>query len=180
MHGLVSLLDPEHSCKVESLWDMLEAQCGLNGIRITPFPHFSWLIGADFDWPALEQALRELAAQTKPFAVQAGGLGIFPGPSPVFFIPVLRNNRLNHLHQAVWERVSLLGREVSEYYAPPNWMPHISLAYGDVTRENIDGVIRALAFQPIHWEITVSDLTLIYEPDGQVGEIRFRYPFGGG
>ncbi len=36
MHGLVSLLDPEHYFQVEAIWNELEGDCGLTGIKITP------------------------------------------------------------------------------------------------------------------------------------------------
>ena len=54
MHGLVSLLDPEHYQQVENLWNELEEECGLEGIKVTPYPHFSWLIAEDFDWESFE------------------------------------------------------------------------------------------------------------------------------
>ena len=36
MHGLVTLLPEPYFAQVESLWDGLEVNFGLNGIRITP------------------------------------------------------------------------------------------------------------------------------------------------
>jgi 2'-5' RNA ligase len=68
---------------------------------------------------------------------------------------------------------------VSAYYAPASWTPHISLAYSDVTSENLPRVMDRLAFQTYNWEIRVDNITFIYEPDGQVGEIRYRYEFIG-
>ena len=179
MHGLVSLLDEEHYQQVHSIWKMLEEECGLEGIKVTPFPHFSWLIASDFDWPALEDALGKLAAHTYPFTVQTAGLGLFSGPSPVIFIPVIRSKELSDFHNQVWDYIQDLGTNVSPYYAPSNWVPHISLAYSDVTPETLPCALNELAFQSFNWEIRVDNITLIFEPDGQVGEIRYRYEFSG-
>jgi 2'-5' RNA ligase len=179
MHGLVSLLDEQHYQQVESIWQMLEKECGLTGIKVTPFPHFSWLIGSDFDWRSLESGLQELASQTRPFTVRASGLGLFSGPSPVIFIPVVRNKELSEFHHVIWERIWPLGTNLSAYYAPPSWTPHISLAYSDVTPENLPGIMDRLAFQSYNWEIHVDNITFIYEPDGQVGELRYHYEFKG-
>jgi len=179
MHGLVSLLDEQHYRQVESIWHMLEKECALTGIRVTPFPHFSWLIGSDFDWPSLQIGMKELATQTSPFTVRTTGLGLFSGPNPVIFVPVIRNKELSEFHNLVWDRIHPLGTNLSAYYAPPHWTPHISLAYSDVTPANLSRVIDRLAFQTYNWEIQVDNITFIYEPDGQVGEIRYRYEFNG-
>ena len=45
--------------KVESLWDELETRFGLNGIRVTPYPHFSWNIAEEYDRPQMDWAVAE-------------------------------------------------------------------------------------------------------------------------
>ena len=50
MHGLVSLLPEPFYAQVESIWRELERDFGLTGIRVTPFPHFSWEGVEDYDW----------------------------------------------------------------------------------------------------------------------------------
>lgn len=179
MHGVVSLLDREHYQQVESIWQMLEEECGLTGIQVTPFPHFSWLIGSDFDWPALKSALQDIAFQARPFTIRTTGLGLFTSPNPVIFIPVIRSKELMDFHRLVWDRVQGLGTDVSPYYAPQNWVPHISLAYSDVTSENLSCAMDRLAFTSYNWEICVDNVFFIYEPDGEVGDIRYRYEFKG-
>lgn len=138
MHELVSLLDQEHYQRVESLWKMLEEECGLTGIKVTPFPHFSWLIASDFDWPALETSLQELLSQTSCFIVHTTGLGSFSGTNPVIFVPVVRTAAaLNTFHRQVWLHAAVL----SPFYSPENWVPHITLAYADITPDNIPCVM---------------------------------------
>ena len=179
MHGLVSLLDKEHYQQVESIWQMLEVECGLTGIQVTPFPHFSWLIASDFDWPALESILREITSKTKPFTVHTTGLGFFSDLNPVIFIPVIRTVELSTFHRQIWESIQPLGTDVSALYAPDKWVPHISLAYLDVTPENIPCAIQKLAFQTYNWEITVDNISFIHELDGYVGEVRYQFELKG-
>jgi len=66
----------------------------------------------------------------------------------------------------------------SPYYAPENWMPHISLAYTDVTRQNLPCLMDKLAFRPVYWQVEIDNISFIYEPNGVVGEKRFEYKFG--
>jgi 2'-5' RNA ligase len=179
MHGLVSLLDEPHYQLVESIWQMLEEECGLAGIRVTPFPHFSWLIGSDFEWEALKVALQELAAQARPFTVRTTGLGLFTGSNPVVFIPVIRSKELSEFHQLIWEHIQPFGEGLSPHYSPAYWSPHISLAYSDVTLKSLSCAMNRLAFQAYNWEIRIDNITLIYEPDGQVGTIRYHCAFNG-
>ena len=179
MHGLVSLLDQKHTRQVEELWNMLEEECGLTGIQVTPFPHFSWLIASDFDWPALEITLQNITSNASPFTVHTSGLGLFSGPNPVIFVPVVKTARLITFHQQVWESIRRHAIDISPLYAPDNWVPHISLAYTDVTLENIPCVMQRLAFQTYNWEIRVDNISFIHEPDGHIGEIRYEFELKG-
>jgi hypothetical protein len=179
MHGIVSLLDEKHFAQVESLWKDLEETCGLKGIKVTPFPHFSWQIGEDYDWNKLELALSQIASRTKPFTIQTTGIALFSGEQPVIFIPVVRDPSINAFHNEVWQTLQTIGRGISSYYAPQSWMPHISLAYSDVTRENINCVIQMLAFQTFNWKILVDNISAIYEPSGRIGTLRLQVPFLG-
>ncbi len=179
MHGLVSLLPQPYYGKVEQIWDDLERRFGLRGIRVTPLPHFSWNIGEVYPQEKLEPAMREVAAQIPPLVTRAGGLGIFPGPEPVIFIPVIKDRALLEAHELIWNRFQSVGEGLSPYYSPQNWHPHISLAYQDVNRENIGPVIEALAFEPVYWEMPIDNMTFIYEPVGEVGALNFTYPLTG-
>jgi len=135
MHGLVSLLDPHHYALVEEIWRELENDCGLTGILVTPFPHFSWQIAEDYDWDPLQQIVVEITAETQPFTVWAAGLGLFTSANPVIYLPVVRTKALSELHEKIWTRLKPISTKASPFYAPENWMPHISLAYADLTPE---------------------------------------------
>lgn len=179
MHGIVTLLPQPFYAEVEALWDELEQSAGLRGIRVTPFPHFSWQIGSHYPEEALAQALERLAAETEPFPACGGGLGFFTGASPVMYIPVVKTRRLAKFHRRVWETLLPLGEGVSPHYAPESWMPHISLAYGDVTQENIGAAVACLAHRTLLWDFQVDNLAYGYEPDGAVGVIKMQFALGG-
>jgi 2'-5' RNA ligase len=179
MHGLVSLLPQPFYGMVEQIWDGLEERFGLSGIRVTPLPHFSWNIGEDYPPEALEPAMREVAEIISPLSIRTGGLGIFTGPSPVIFIPVVKSPQLVNAHKIIWDRFQNVAQGLSPYYSPENWLPHISLAYQDVTSANIGPVMEALAFQYYHWEMTIDNITFIYEPLGAVGALHYTFTLSG-
>ncbi len=179
MHGLVSLLSPDYCQRVRTIWQELDEYCGLTGIRITPFPHFSWQIAEEYDWSALETTMQELAAETAPFTIRTGGLALFTGRKPVAYIPVIRTAQVSALHQHIWERMQGIGKGVSDHYAPDLWMPHISLAYSDITRHSLSCLVERLGFQTYNWEIRIESLALIYEPPGETGTIRYQFSLTG-
>ena len=176
MHGIVSLLPEPASQQVQDLWREL-AEEGLTGIRVTPYPHFSWQIGAQYPLEALEDAFQALAARTRPFSVSTAGLGLFSGERPVLFIPLVKTAPLMAFHRQVWHLLQPIGRGISHYYAPDSWCPHISLAYDDLTRDNIGAVMRRLSFRSYNWQMNVNHLAYLHEDDGQIGELRLKVDF---
>jgi 2'-5' RNA ligase len=177
MHGLVSLLPQPYYERVNRLWKELEEECGLVGMKTTPYPHFSWQIAQDYDLERLESIMREIAKDTEPLQAQTTGLGIFSGPRPVIFIPLVKTRNLLDFHSIVWDKAQEAGHDLSPYYSPQAWMPHISLAYGDVGRSNIAAVMEKLAFQTFDWEMTIDNIALIYEPTGSTGDLRYHFKF---
>jgi len=175
MHALVSILPKPFSQQVEALWDELEEEHGLAGIRVTPYPHFSWQIGEDYNLPALEALLGDVVKSTAPLIVRTTGIGIFTGPRPVIFIPVVKNAALIDFHTQLWEQTQDIGQGLSPYYNPQNWIPHISLAYEDIDLQNITSVIQALAYRDFIWEMRIDNLAFIYEPDSLIGSLGLRY-----
>jgi 2'-5' RNA ligase len=179
MHGLVSLLPSPYYEQVEALWDELESDHGLHGIRVTPYPHFSWQIAADYDFEALEAAVGAIAAETPPLVVRTTGLSLFTGLRPVLYIPVVKEAALMRVHARIWEAALAVSQGSSPYYSPTAWMPHISLGYEDITSANIGPLVTELAFRTFNWEMTVDNIALIYEPDGEIGALKFKHTFTG-
>lgn len=177
MHGLVSLLPAPYYQQVEALWQELETEHGLRGIHVTPLPHFSWHIAEDYDFYALEHSLLNLARSKSPIAVRTAGLGIFSGVRPVLYIAVVKDLALNRLHSEIWQASEPHAQQLSPHYQPQFWMPHISLAYEDLNADNLPQVVQQFAFRPFNWEMQIDNIALIYEPEGEVGRLKFHINF---
>ena len=109
MHGIVSLLDDKHYQLVEDLWAELKQEFTVEGVYITPYPHFSYQVASDYCVVELEGILRTFAADHTAFQVRTTGLGMFTGPQPVLYIPVVRSPELTQFHQVLWEKVYRVG-----------------------------------------------------------------------
>jgi len=177
MNGIASLLDNPATSRVEHLWQELEAHCGLVGVKATPFPHLSWQVTEDYDLPRLEAALQALARQVRPFTIHTAGLGLFTGVNPIVYISIVKDEPLMHFHSVLWEKMNGIAFHPVLYYSPGQWIPHITLAYKDVTSGNLDCVMQCLAFQSFNWEIQIDNLILVAQSEDKPPET-FRYPFG--
>jgi 2'-5' RNA ligase len=160
------------------MWQDLAQNCGLSGVQATPLPHFSWQIAEAYDLQAIRPVLGDICRTTRPFAVMTTGLGIFTGGIPVIYIPVVKNPHLIHLHRRLWRATLPLSRESSPFYSPEMWLPHITLAHGDVDHDKLGCALGRLAFGNYNWEILVDHLTLVHQVEGQEGWLRMRFDFG--
>ncbi len=180
MNGVVSLLDDEHYRLVEQVWEELSRDFGVRGIYATPFPHFTYQVSEEYDLRAVGNALHRLAADLTPFTVRTGGLGVFTVARPVLYVPIVRSPELDALHRDVWAAV---GREpageAAAYYAPEMWLPHVTLAQGDIDCDQLAEIVRTLARRNFHWEMEVNNLSLIYDTGTEQG-MRCRFNFGNG
>ena len=111
--------------------------------------------------------------------VHAEGLGIFTGPSPVIFIPLVNDPALARFHQEMWEQPQAIAHNNNPYYAPDPWVPHISLALLDVTRENIGCAMRRLAFRSLDMTLQVNNLALVYQFGDHIGQLYRRFELQG-
>ena len=161
MIAITSLLDKTHSERVTELTELLEHKFGLNGVKMTPYPHLTVLTAEVPDMEELKEYLELTCLETAPFTIRTTGLGIFPGPSPVVYIPVLRTPPLNQLHSKLHRDISEMSSEMGVYYNPNMWLPHISLALGDTTPAMLGPVLTFLCNYNFNWEINLDNITIL-------------------
>ncbi|WP_210464473.1 MULTISPECIES: 2'-5' RNA ligase family protein [Rufibacter] len=161
MVAIVSLLDAEHSDRMNQLIYGLEREFGLKEVQKTPYPHITWLTVNDGSLHNLQKTLGHAAGICCRFRINTTGLGIFPGEKPVLYIPVLRTANVNHFHNQLYKAVCLLSNEINPYYHPDVWMPHLSLALGDTTPELVAQAMVYLNRKNYQWKVELDNLTLL-------------------
>jgi 2'-5' RNA ligase len=177
LHGIVSLLDSKHYELVKIIWQKLEKNCGLHGIGITPFPHFSWQAAQSYSEPATETALKSIASRLHPFKVQTAGLGIFTGQNPVLYLALVKTEELSQVHKYIWQQLGKVAHLPTPYYSPQIWVPHITLAWGDAQADSLACATQMLASQPFDWQLEVNNLAVIGQIPGQTGKLQYRHRF---
>ena len=169
MYVIASLLDTYASRKIQELWNYLESECGLSGIKETPLPHFTWQGANDYEFPQLTEVLQRIASETPPFSVKTAGLGIFTSEKPILYLSLVKTMPMIETHRKIWDAVEPKADRLIEYYAPDSWMPHITLAYHDLDRYNLLCAFNKLCFLPFDFEINVNNIAVLYQINQQVG-----------
>lgn len=167
MHGIVSLLDDQHTELVEKMWAEMAQRFGVSSPAATAVPHFSYHVAEDYDLDRLADILERVAGVTAVFPIQTAGIAIFPGPKSIIYIPVARSMALTQLHERVWTAVNPISQGSVAYYAPDGWFPHITLAHSDITPDNLGPIITWLHGQTIAWTIPVDNLALVVDDNGR-------------
>ena len=161
MITIASLFDRQSSKQTGRVWDLLENECNLTGIRSIPYPHFSWLTGADFSNILFDDPLVDLSNQINVFEIKTTGLGIFTGESPVIYLPLVKTQKLLTYHQIIWEMMETRVAELNSYYSPENWIPHITIGYGDVTIDRLSCAVRNLTKYDLSLTITIDNISYL-------------------
>ncbi|MCP4425982.1 MAG: 2'-5' RNA ligase family protein [Chloroflexi bacterium] len=174
MRGIVSLPNNQHTELIEALWAEMGHRFEVKMKGDTAVPHFSYHVAETYEIERLGGILEGIVRETAVFTIQATGIGIFPGETPIIYIPIARNPALAHLHERLWTAVEPISQASVIYYAPDSWLSHITLANGNVTPEKLGPVAEWLHSQNINWTLPVDNLAVISDENGR----QMRYRFG--
>lgn len=177
--AVASVLPEEAAGRVTELWAGLERDLGLSGATISPLPHFSYQVARDYDLEVLQQAVAGLAARARALRVQTAGLGVFTGPAPILYVPVVRSPELTRFQVAVWSAASVAAEKLDQHYHPASWVPHVSLAFGDTTPSKLAAAVELLSGRDLAWDVELDNLAIIKGAGNRPQELVGRYPLRG-
>ena len=180
MAASASLFDDAMSEKVVGLWNTLKSEFGLEGVFISPAPHFSYQTARDFDLAMLERVVVDIAANARPLLIHTTGLAVFTGERPTLYIPIVRTPELTKLQLALWSAGAMATDNPMPEYHPASWIPHITLAQGDLTADLLPQVVAFLNAAELSWEAEIDNLAIVRGRGDRPQEILGRYPLKGG
>lgn len=146
--GIVSLLNIENNQAARLIWNRASDMVQNFGFTAPEFPHFSWQVAVNYQLEQLAEDLQRVALETEPFSIHIAGLGIFPGIQPVLYLSIVRSKKMNLLHEKIWRTCSIHGFELSAYYSPERWIPHLTLAYDPILSPKLSLMVEAMASEP--------------------------------
>lgn len=167
MLAITSLLSPPHARHINKIIKRLETDFGLDDVQATPDPHITYQLAGVSKLESLKDVLRNIAETTAPFPVHTTGLGVFPGPNPVIYIPVLRSDALNQLHHRILKATAPLCLRTDKFSKPDCWLPHISLALHDTTPDLLGPVLQFLNQETYNLKIVINNITILRQEGTQ-------------
>ncbi len=164
MPGVIALLDPATTARVEALWSEMERHFGIPRGFPGAIPHITFHLG-EFDLePAAAAVVERVAAGTRPFTLHSSAAGVFGGPSPVVFVGVARAPAAAQLAERLDRELQAAGYPpTAAYYSPERWIPHITLAQQNLDRADLGALLAWLARQPLTWELPIASLSIARE-----------------
>jgi 2'-5' RNA ligase len=177
MYAIISELDQDTAVLVMRIWRKLNDACGLEGIFNYPNPHFTWLGAEEIEVEPTQDLFTTIAEQTHTFPVRITSLDVFRGDSPVLYLSLFKSLSLLNLHKHLWNHSQSFVLKPSLFYAPENWIPHITLALHDLTNNNLDCAIKSVEQESVKQVSWINNLALVEADDGQLGETLCRVEF---
>ena len=177
MYAIISELDPESSTTVNQLWQKLCDACGLNAIYNMPLPHLTWMVAEELEIENSSPIIAQISEGTTPLTLHTFGLGVFTGDNPVLYLPTVKSIEMINLHEKIWNQISPFSKDQKLYYSPRLWVPHITLAINDLTKENLACAINAIAFDTIELFIQISNLAIATYEEKKAGDILEQFKF---
>ncbi|MEO8540989.1 MAG: 2'-5' RNA ligase family protein, partial [bacterium] len=171
--------DDAHTARVASLWHEMHDRFGIPLGYSGALPHITFHLGTHDVETGAETVGQAVAAATPPFAITTAGLGIFGGPTPVLHLMVARSPEVANLAQTLTARLAAAGFPSTDpYFAADKWIPHITIAHGNLVGRDLAPLLAWLVVQPLAWEIPLHSLSIAREtPDGV--EVLATFPLGG-
>ena len=166
MPGVIALLPEPNAAKVQALWDAMASEFGVPSGYPGAIPHLTFHLGShDIDAGA-DEIVRRVAAKTAPFAVHSAGLGLFGGAPPVIHIMVARSPAAAALAETLELELATAGYPGTDpYFSPDRWIPHITIAHGNLVGVELGPLLAWLARQDLAWEIPVTGLSIARETE---------------
>ncbi len=124
--------------------------------------HISWIVSQAIDLDPLSPVIREIAGSHTSFETVSGGLGVFPGQTPVLTFILARNRMMCELQSEIWERCKLFMKGINNNYSPEAWIPHITLLYSRNGGKEICNILERYVPMDIKFNIRIDNLSMIY------------------
>jgi len=178
MYPLATLFNFEDQPVFALMWQKLQKKCGLVTANESSFVHLSWQGAQKYQLDPVHDRLGKITMNAQAIPIKTAGIGIFTGSKPFLYLTVVKNPAVLRLHAILWDQLQLFSQEMNAYYAPQEWVPHITLSYGALLPADVSCAVAELMYEPLSVELRIDNLALIYTKDGSIG-IDSRFDFSG-
>ena len=125
------------------------------------------------DVPKLEESLKQFSANRLPIPVTLSGFAAFA--PRVIYVDVVKSPELLDIHSYLMSYMEANFAIVDRVSQTRPFVPHMTVAFRDLTKENFQTAWLEFAGRSLHFEFTASALTLLLH-DGSRWNISNQFP----
>ena len=139
--------------------------------HITLQPPFEW---SNAELALLEECLKNFAGSRSSTPITLSGYGAFP--PRVIYINVVRSTEILELQADLIAHTERNLGIIDKFSKTRPFVPHITVAFKDLTRPNFKAAWQEFETQNLHFEFTAASLTLLIH-DGKRWNVKSEFPF---
>jgi 2'-5' RNA ligase len=141
--------------------------------HITLQPPFEWAVA---DVPKLEECLKAFVAKRLPIPITLSGFAAFA--PRVIYVDVVKSSALLELQKDLMNYFETNLGIVNSVSQTRSFVPHMTVAFSDLTEPNFDGAWLEFQERSIFFEFTAAELILLIH-DGSQWNIATEFLFAG-
>ena len=138
--------------------------------HITLQPPFKWLVEKE---NLVEECLAEFSKAYSPVPITLSGFGAFP--PRVIYVDVMKTPELLNIQRELMSHLEATLNIVDQVSKTRPFSPHMTVAFRDLTRQNFLAAWPEFKQKPLHFEFTISHLTLLVH-NRKFWEIKAEFP----
>jgi len=179
VQSIVTAFDKPWRERVDEIWGELKAVVAeLKGAAVETRPHFTYQVAESYDPTRLRNALAGIAAGALKFEIKTTGVELFHGNDGlIVYLALAPSDALRALHRRIWEATQRIADGRKPVYAETTWVPHITVASGQIAEEQVALVSELLVRKEHRWTMPVTNLCYVLDTTA-VNSDWIRFNFG--
>lgn len=171
--GIVSNLEDEPYQLVKRYWNHFERKFDSVAIQAYSHPHFTFQFALTHNIKELKKTFEEVTLKIKPFPIEVDGVRRFD--ENAIYLKVEKTTGLLKIHQLIHGFLKERCNGLLEYYTPELWVPHVTLAMEDLTKNNFEKAWAELKDSEIKFRQRLHNVCMVkWYPGGKI-KIAKRY-----
>jgi 2'-5' RNA ligase len=157
---LVSCLPEEIYNKILMLANQINDKYGLKDSFLIKYPHFSWQADR-YDLDKLEPAIKEFGTNNKGVEITTDGIATFDTHGFVIYIKILKDDPFKAFHKNLYSFFKPYLLNENDFYNPENIIPHITIAFNSVKREDLESIKKDFLNEDFKWRFRLDNIAVI-------------------
>ena len=172
--GILSTIEGQPYKDVKRLWKLFEKQYNSIGVQTFNHPNVTFQGGEVTDIKVLVREFRDFAVEIEPFKIEVDGLGRFD--RSVIYLRVKKSREIARINEVANQLLKTRCVKVFEEYSPERWIPHITVAMGDLLESEFDKAWSSLSGVKFGFEQQLHNICLVNRhPSGKIKILR-KFP----